>query len=179
MSFNTVNPSTGALAPIPGTETSLAPYGAGYATCSTAEAATVKEATLSDYKLRPNGYVTVKFTHNVPAGSALRVNNTGGVSGIPIYYQGASIAADVIKAGDMATFIYDGTNYNLISLDSASSEIQALANEVDSIIQESVFTIEEEDGVLYLDWHGAAGECPYSTQLIGTNYELIFTYETI
>ena len=35
-----------------------------------------------------------------------------------------------------------------------------------------------EDGVLYLDWHGAAGECPYSTQLIGTNYELIFTYET-
>ena len=128
MSFNTVNPSTGALAPIPGTETSLAPYGAGYATCSTAEAATVKEATLSDYKLRPNGYVTVKFTHNVPAGSALRVNNTGGVSGIPIYYQGASIAADVIKAGDMATFIYDGTNYNLISLDSASSEIQALAN---------------------------------------------------
>lgn len=75
--------------------------------------------------------------------------------------------------------IYPDTGHNLKAAPLVSSQIQALANEVDSIIQESVFTIEEEDGVLYLDWHGAAGECPYSTQLIGTNYELIFTYETI
>ena len=76
------------------------------------------------------------------------------------------------KPAYSASEISYGTGSNV------GSEIQALTNQVDSIIQESVFTIEEEDGVLYLDWHGAAGECPYSTQLIGTNYELIFTYET-
>ena len=175
MSYNTVDPSTGALTTVPGTETSLAPYGAGYGTCSTAAATTAKEATLSGYKLRQNGYVTILFSNDVPASATLNINSKGAK---PIFYKGVAISAGVIKAGDRATFIYDGTNYNLIGRDSESSEIQALTNQVDSIIQESVFTIEEEDGVLYLDWHGAAGECPYSTQLIGTNYELIFTYET-
>ena len=88
-------------------------------------------------------------------------------------------AADVsawAKAANKPSYTASEISYGTGS--NVGSEIQALTNQVDSIIQESVFTIEEEDGVLYLDWHGAAGECPYSTQLIGTNYELIFTYET-
>ena len=244
--------------------------GIGYGTCNTAAATLAKEASLTGYELVKNGYVSVLFTYDVPAGANLSINSKAEKS---IYYHGSAITAGIINAGDVATFVYDGVNYNLVGVDNSitqienlktnqgtlssltttaksslvaainevdgdvdavfdsiaptedgvtvsqdyaigeefyrggvlykaktaitastawsslvlntnyeattfGSQIQALANEVDSIIQESVFTIEEEDGVLYLDWHGAAGECPYSTQLIGTNYELIFTYET-
>ena len=34
-----------------------------------------------------------------------------------IYYLVAAITSDVIYAGDTATFVYDGTNYHLISID--------------------------------------------------------------
>ena len=245
--------------------------GFGYGTCNTAAATLVKQASLTDYELVANGYVSILFVNDVPASSTLSINSKTAKS---IYYHGSAITAGIINAGDVATFVYDGVNYNLVGVDNSitqidnlktnqgilsnltttaksslvaainevdanadlalssiaptedgvtvsqgyaigeefyrggvlykakavitastawsslvlntdyeaagtvTSEIQALTNQVDSIIQESVFTIEEEDGVLYLDWHGAAGECPYSTQLIGTNYELIFTYET-
>lgn len=100
--------------------------GIGYGSCATAEATTAKEATLSGFALKANGYVSVKFTYNVPAGSTLNVNNTGAK---PIYYHGAAIGADLIEAGDIATFVYDGTNYHLLGLDTDSSQIQALAND--------------------------------------------------
>lgn len=100
------------------------------------------------------------------------------VAGTQLIYQDVLYnVTDDIDPTD-ALIVAPNTGYNIEAAPLVTSQIQALTNEVDSIIQESVFTIEEEDGVLYLDWHGAAGECPYSTQLIGTNYELIFTYET-
>lgn len=100
--------------------------GIGYGSCATAAATSAKEATLSGFNLKTNGYVSVKFTYDVPANATLNVNNTGTKA---IYYQGAAITASVIKAGDIATFIYDGANFNLINLDSDSSQIQALANQ--------------------------------------------------
>ena len=99
-------------------------------------------------------------------------------AGTKLIYNNVLYDVTTAIAANDALVVYPASNYNIKPADSISSQIQALTNQVDSIIQESVFTIEEEDGVLYLDWHGAAGECPYSTQLIGTNYELIFTYET-
>ena len=104
--------------------------GIGYGSCATAAATAAKEATLSGFNLKTNGYVSVKFTYDVPANATLNVNNTGTKA---IYYQGAAITASVIKAGDIATFIYDGANFNLINLDSDSSEIEALTNKVDDL----------------------------------------------
>lgn len=96
--------------------------GIGIGECSTAASTTAKEATLSGYELKENGLVAVKFTYAVPASSTLNINSKGAKA---IYYQGAAIVDQVIRAGYTATFAYDGTNYVLISVDkSAGHEIK-------------------------------------------------------
>lgn len=90
--------------------------GFGYATCATAAATAAKVATLSNYTLRTGGYVSVKFTNAVPANATLNINSRGAKN---IYYRGAAIKADVIKAGDLATFIYSG-QYHLVGIDRTS-----------------------------------------------------------
>lgn len=96
---------------------SNATLGQGYATCATAAATVAKTATLSSYALTVGGIVAVKFTNAVPAGATLNINSKGAKS---IYHKGAAIKADVIKAGDIATFIYS-SQYHLISIDSTES----------------------------------------------------------
>ena len=88
--------------------------GQGYVTCDTAEATTAKVGTLSSYALTLGGIVAVKFTYAVPVGSTLNINSKGAKA---MFHRGAAITAGVIKAGDIATFIYDGTQYQLLSVD--------------------------------------------------------------
>lgn len=97
---------------------SNATLGQGYGTCATAEATTAKVVTLSSYALVVGGIVAVKFTYAVPASSTLNVNSKGAKA---IYYRGAAITANVIKAGDIATFIYDGSQYHLLTVDRQNS----------------------------------------------------------
>ena len=89
--------------------------GFGYGTCDTAAATAVKAVTLSGYALVNNGIVSVKFTYDVPASATMNINSKGAKS---IYYHGAAITAGIIKAGDIATFMYYNNIYHLISLDS-------------------------------------------------------------
>jgi len=88
--------------------------GSGYGTCSTAEATSAKVVTLSGYNLVTNGYVSVKFTNAVPANATMNINSKGAKN---IWHRGANIKAYAIHAGDLATFIYDGTRYHLIGVD--------------------------------------------------------------
>lgn len=86
-----------------------------YAECSTAESTTAKVVTQENYRLVYGGIVVIKFDNAVPANSTLNINNQGAKN---IYYRGSAIKAGIIRAGDLATFIYDGTQYNLIGTDS-------------------------------------------------------------
>lgn len=88
--------------------------GQGYATCSTAAATAAKVATLSSYTLTAGGIVAVKFTYDVPASATLNINSKGAKA---IYHRGAKITAGVIKAGDTATLMYNGSYYHLLSID--------------------------------------------------------------
>ena len=88
--------------------------GFGYGTCSTAYITTAKEVTLSNFVLTTNGIVSVTFVNAVPSSATLNVNNTGAKA---IHHRGAAIANNVIFEGDTATFIYDGTYFNLIAID--------------------------------------------------------------
>lgn len=97
-----------------------ASLGQGYGTCSTAAATTAKVVSLSDYILNIGGIVSVKFTYAVPANATMNINSKGAKN---IYYRGAKIVADIIKAGDVATFIYDGTQYHLLSIDRWQKDI--------------------------------------------------------
>ena len=94
--------------------------GHGYVTCATAEATTAKVGTLSSYALTLGGIVAVKFTYAVPANATLNINSKGAKN---MFYRGAKITAGVIKAGDIATFIYDGTQYQLMSVDRWQKDI--------------------------------------------------------
>jgi hypothetical protein len=73
-----------------------------------------KVATLSNYTFTTGGIVAVNFTNAVPASATLNINSQGAKA---IYHKGTAIKANVIKAGDTATFICSGSYYHLISLD--------------------------------------------------------------
>lgn len=104
--------------------------GFGYGTCTTAEATVAKVATLASYALVKNGIVAIKFTYAVPANATLNINNRGAKA---IYYRGTKITADVIDKGDIATFVYDGANYQLLTVDSnnPSTRIDITSKTVD------------------------------------------------
>lgn len=67
------------------------------------------------------GIIVVNFTYDVPALSTLNVNNTGAKS---IYHKGALLTAGIIKGDDIATFIYDGTEYILMSVDRRNNGVE-------------------------------------------------------
>ena len=98
--------------------TTNASIGHGYGVCSTAEATLAKACTISNYTLAAGGSVSIKFTNAVSANSTLNIRTRGAKK---IFYKGVAITDGVIKAGDTATFVYDGTQYQLISIDSPSS----------------------------------------------------------
>lgn len=87
--------------------------GQGYGTCTTAAATVAKVVTLSGYTLATGGIVTVKFTNSVPASATMNVNSKGAKK---IFYKGAAITAGIINAGDIVSFMYDGTQYQVVSL---------------------------------------------------------------
>lgn len=96
---------------------SNASQGQGYGTCTTPAATTAKTVSLTNYALSTGGIVAVKFSNAVPANATLNVNSKGAKS---IFYGGAAITDGIIKAGDTATFIYNGTYYHLLSVDNNS-----------------------------------------------------------
>ena len=106
------------------TDTTYSPatLGQGYGTCSTAADTAAKVVTLSSYTLTVGGIVSVKFTYAVPASATMNINSKGAKN---IFYRGAAITAGIINAGDIATFIYDGTQYHLISIDKGIYNITA------------------------------------------------------
>ena len=101
-----------------------ASLGFGYAQCSTPEATLAKVVNIPSYKITTGGTATVKFQYAVPASSTLNISSKGAKN---IFYHGAAITGGVIKAGDIATFIFDGTQYQLISLDRLEKDIGNLS----------------------------------------------------
>lgn len=89
-------------------------FTAGIAACTTAESTTSKVATLSGYVATAGQMVAVRFTYNVPASSTLNINGQGAK---PIFYRASAITAGIIKANDLVTFVYNGTQYNILSID--------------------------------------------------------------
>ena len=119
-----------------------------YAECTTAAATQAKVATVTNdpsWELRAGSLVSVKFTYNVPANATLQIGSTDAKS---IYFHGAAIKADIIAAGDTATFMYDGIRYILTSMDSSMSSVDFMDMAV--IIQQNSWT--ENEGVYTYTW---------------------------
>lgn len=110
-------------------------FGLGAGVCDTAEATLAKTATISSYELGSGGVVSIRFLNAVPANSTLNIRSRGANA---IYYRNAAITDGVIKAGDTATFMYDGTNYVLLTID---RWIDDLTHVADTTVSTSTKTI--------------------------------------
>ena len=83
-----------------------------YGTCSTAAATAAKVVSLTGFTLTTGAKVSVKFTvTNTASSPTLNVNNTGAK---PIYHMGHAISSEYLLANRIYTFIYDGTNFELV-----------------------------------------------------------------
>ena len=103
----------------PNTTYSNASLGQGYGTCATAEATAAKVVTLSGYSLTNGGIVAVKFTYGLCASATMNINSRGAKK---IFIDGAAVTATTAKrvlAGEIAYFIYDGTQYHFLGTDKA------------------------------------------------------------
>lgn len=94
--------------------------GDGFATCSTAAATAAKTAALTGYTLTIGGRVSVRFANDVPANATLNINSKGAKA---IYKNGAAVTAGMIVAGDICTFVYDGSFYQLVAIDRSTATI--------------------------------------------------------
>jgi hypothetical protein len=138
--------------------------GFGYGTCSTAEATVEKAVTLSSYALVKNGIVAVKFTYAVPASATLNINSKGAKA---IYYRGAAITANVIKAGDTATFIYNGSQYHLLGIDYASKTAASGGTELSLVTTGEKYT-----------WNNKQNAITSSNKLAASNVSGLATVAT-
>lgn len=153
---------------------SNASLGQGYATCSTAAATTAKTASLSSYSLTSGGIVSVRFTYDVPAGATLNVNSKGAKA---IYYRNAAITAGVIKAGDIATFVYS-TYYRLISIDRGMTTLSDLGvtataaelNYVDGVTSNVQTQLNNKQGKIAVSGILKGNGSTVSAAVAGTDY---------
>ena len=103
----------------PNTTYSNASLGHGYGTCATAEATAAKVVTLSGYAIVTGGIVGVKFTYGLCASATMNIISRGAKK---IFIDGAAVTDTTAKrvlAGDIAYFIYDGTQYHFLGTDKA------------------------------------------------------------
>ena len=85
---------------------------AHFGTCSTAAGTAAKVVSCTGFVLASGAIITVKFTAtNTAANPTLNVNNTGAKA---IMYRGSAISAGYLAANRVYTFVYDGTDYELI-----------------------------------------------------------------
>lgn len=93
-----------------------AAMGQGYTSTSTAVGTAAKTASLTGYALTIGGVVTVLFTNgNTASNPTLNINSTGAKN---IFWKGAALTdTALIKANDIVTFVYDGTQYQIISIE--------------------------------------------------------------
>ena len=101
---------------------SNASLGHVYGTCSAVDDST-GECTVvaSNYQIGTGAMFAVAFSVDVPAAASLNINSKGAKA---IYHNGSALAEGVIQSGDIGTFIYDGTQYVLLSIDSLAANMQ-------------------------------------------------------
>ena len=100
-----------------------AKQGMGFGTCGTASSTSTKTVSCSNFALQAGGIIAIRFTYAVTSSMTLNVNATGAktayISG------GTTFTPGVIKAGDIATFVYNGSYYFLMSVSTASKTYTA------------------------------------------------------
>lgn len=100
--------------------------GLWYGSCTTAADTAAKTCTISGFFAVPTSVVTVHFASaiNVAASTLNGTTATLNISGTgakPILYKGVPVQPGVVRAGNLVTMQYDGTNYNIIGIEGLES----------------------------------------------------------
>lgn len=124
-----------------------------YTTCATAAATAAKVATLTTFALETGAQVRIKFTYaNSVANPTLNINGTGAKA---IFWRGAALASTQYwAAGQILDFIYDGTNWVLITqskdndtkytLPAAGSALGGVKTGGDVTIADGIITVNDD-----------------------------------
>ena len=102
-----------------------------YGECSTAAGTSAKTCTIQDFELEAGAIVAVRFANSITGSATLNVSGKGAKS---LTFRGYALQAGIINAGDIATFIYDGTNFKLISIDNSWKARIELTGDEDGLI---------------------------------------------
>lgn len=102
-----------------------------YGECTTASATAAKVVTIADFKLETGAIVAVRFANPITGSATLNVSRKGAKS---LIFRGYALQAGIINAGDIATFIYDGKNFKLISIDNPWKARIELTGDEDALI---------------------------------------------
>lgn len=95
-------------------------WGYGYGVCSTAGATAAKTLSLTNYSLKPGGIVSVLFQNAFTASDpTLNINSLGAK---PIKLFGLPIAPGKVHANTILVMNYDGTNFNVIAIQSQAAQ---------------------------------------------------------
>lgn len=143
-----------------------------YGSCSTAAATATKTASVNSsngFSLVTGAKVTIKFSAaNTVANPTLNISSTGAKA---IYYQGAAITSEQYwEVGDVIDFIYDGTNWNMITAPAPKAEKLSTTRYIDGVAFNGTANIEHH-GVCIT----AADEAEKTVSIAGTNNFLLTT----
>ena len=153
----------------------MAALGSGYGTCTTAGGTAAKEASVSNYALIPGALVSVLFTNAFTATSpTLNINSKGAK---PIKLYGSAIAPGKVRANTVLTMVYDGTNYNVVAIESQAP--MSTAGAVDLGLPSGLLWCEHNVGAsrpeefgLYFSWGNVTGHAEGSGyDFSQTNYD--------
>ena len=153
----------------------MAALGSGYGTCTTAGGTAAKEASVSNYALIPGALVSVLFTNAFTATSpTLNINSKGAK---PIKLFGSAIAPGKVRANTVLTMVYDGTNYNVVAIESQAP--MSTAGAVDLGLPSGLLWCEHNVGAsrpeefgLYFSWGNVTGHAEGSGyDFSQTNYD--------
>lgn len=115
-----------------------------YGVCSTASATVAKTVTITNFALTTGVKVTIKFDNaNIVDNPTLNVNSTGAKA---LYDGTTNINATLIEAGKIYDFVYDGTNYVLISGSSGGSITTPVSKTITATASQTEFTYTTGDG---------------------------------
>lgn len=104
-----------------------------YGVCNTGAGTAAKTVSINNFELINGATITVKFANNNTANNpTLNVSDTGAK---PIFYRGARLDKAQLTNNRYFTFVYDGTNYNVVGdlyIDTSTDENVTVTAVVDN-----------------------------------------------
>lgn len=147
--------------------------GTPFATCATAGATQAKAVTINGYEPKVNGIVSILFTNGFTASNPTL--NISGKGAKPILLKGAAIPLGKVRNNTILNMIYDGTNYNVFSIE---SNAPATPGAVDLGLPSGLLWADKNVGAddpeapgLYFSWGNVEGHAEGAGYDFGSNNE--------